>query len=747
MGWHFLATVPAALILIAGAWTAVVPRLGRRVAWYRLEPSGAPIQWDQFKNVVASTRRWLITGRVMIARVGADAGGSDIWVGIAGSKQPSEIAQSMARAAGAQLGNRDDPPVPNIAGTSWRAGFAEPAPGRREKDATEEYLRALDQRTIPEQPSFPEVCADCFRPGDAFIVMAASRGGPTRVQAMCVTTNIGLDMSFSEASELRRQFLLPSVALLFVSAAAALSAAAAIPLLPPTWLVGAPPSGMRTAIAVGIVSLALAMFWTSIRNPPLLAALRAGKAPRFPRAAAKGRVLPVWQLGEWAAGDARSGTSAPMKLAPAEALTSNGALIGEDPTGQECRLPDEMRYRGTIAYGDPGMGKTTLILNLLAHDCERRSRGEHLCPIWIETKGEGAQRAFDVMRDHGVEPLVLSGMIAAGPRLELVDRSKPVEAGHLLTDALRYAFDVDDIHEASADVLRSAFEAAVAFPADAAREIGVECAQQANIIELAFRILNGIPEITPRVHAVMDRAVTEIHRRAVQRYWKLRDWERERVIGPGKNKLSGLTAATGLFEPFDAQSGRDRPSVSSERILERAQPTIIHLGRGTVSDQSGSSQSHASESIETGQLAQRTAAMSMFVLWHTIQNECDGWQAEGKSVSVFSDELKDISGFGKPGLEVVQAMADQGRSRGVLPSFGTQRPDQLVPSTRAAVDSFSTQAYFQLRAREANEIASDQLFGDFTSEEIAALPEHWCALSIAATGRKPATFTLHPRNL
>ena len=746
MGWTLLLWLPVAMLLAAYMWRYLAARWGRKTTWFSLRPSGADVQWTEFRSVVGSTRRWMMSGRVLIARFCGDDGNTSIWLGIAGSKKPSQIAQTMARAAGAQLGAEGVPPWPATSGFKWRIGYTEPAPGRNEKDATESYLRALDDRTTPEKPTFPSACADYFTPGDVFLVMCRPSEAPNRVTALCLTTSIGLDMAFTEAAELKRGLLAPSAGWAGAVLAGLSAVVAAVPLLD-VWGTVAPAPIWRATIAVLLLAWAAHFLVSALRTPALLSALLIGRVPRFPRSAAKGKMLPVWQLGEWAAGDPRSGTSAPMKLAPAEALEHQGALIGEDPTGQQCRLPDELRYRGVIAYGDPGVGKTTLLLNLLAHDSERRSRGEHVVPIWIETKGEGAQRAYEVMRDHGVEPLVLTGMTAAGPRLELIDRSRPFEAAHLLTEAMRYAFEADDIHEASADVLRSVFEAAVVFPADAARKIGVPCHHQPNIMELAFRILGGIPELTKDVHKVMKVAVPEERRRAVMRFWDLSRYERDRVMGPARNKLSGLTAVAGLFEPLDPETQLDRHSVTFGEILRRAQPTVINLGRGRIEAQPSENGAHDAESIETALTAQRAAGMSMFVLWHTIQNECHDWQADGKAISVFSDELKDISGFGKPGLEIVQAMADQGRSRGVLPSFGTQRPDQLVHTTRAAVDSFSTQAYFKLRAIEANTAASDQLFGEYTAEEIAALPEHWCALSLAAAGRKPAAFTLKPRNL
>ena len=397
------------------------------------------------------------------------------------------------------------------------------------------------------------------------------------------------------------------------------------------------------------------------------------------------------------------------------------------------------------------------MLQLLAHDSRRRATGQHVAVIWIETKGEGAARAVSVMERHGAAPLTLMGSRPSGPRLELVDRSKPAEAGRLLTEAIRYAFEADDIHQASADVLASALEAAAVFPAEAAAEIGVRGGGEPNMIHVAFRLLGGVPEEFRVVKRVLARAVPERHRAAVERYFSRRDFEFERLVEPARNKLRDLSSVAGLFD-----SGGGRQRVTWRELLDAAQPTVLNLGRTvavddaggvagvsavSVGDGEGVANRGPSDSMYTETTAQRAAAMAMFMLWHTIQEHCDDWQTHGRQIAVYSDELRDIAGFGKHGMEVVQAMADQGRSRGVLAAFGTQRPDQLHPSTRTAVDSFATQAYFRLRAVEAAQAASAQLYNTYTAEQISALPQGWCAISLAAEGVTPSAFTLNPRHI
>ena len=741
----------AGLLLGVAVLLPRLQRMGRRkVAWFALLPAGGELQWAEFRHVAAHTRRRVGNGMVLVARVGSSQGGCDVWIGIAGSKHPQRTAQSMARAAGAHLGPESPPPWPDVGVWRWKLGYTEPAPSRREPDATEVYLRAVDEQTIPERPLFPDVCADHVEPGDVFVALCRPASAPTRVQAACLTTSSGLDMSFTEAAELRRGWLWPGPSALAAAAGCSLA----------VWT-GAAAGGLAAGFALAVALCGGWVLWRRVSAPGVLDLLWAGRIPRLPRRAARGKLLPVWQIGEWVAGDALTGTSAPMRPAPAQALGVDGASVGVDSTGQECRLPDPLRYRGVIAYGDPGSGKTTFLLNLLAHDARRRAEGAHVAVFWIETKGEGAERASQVMNSHGATTLMLMGSRPSGPRLELVDRSRPAEAGRLLTEAIRYAFEADDIHQASADVLASALEAAAVFPSDAAADIGVVGGSQPNMIHVALRLLGGVPEEFKATKRVLAGAVPKQHRASVERYYSRRDFEFERLVEPARNKLRDLSSVAGLFD-----SSGGRPQITWRELLDAAQPTVLNLGR-TAADptaengagafmpdtdsgpdgMNGTAGPGPADSMYTETTAQRAAAMAMFVLWHTIQEHCDDWQAHDRQVAIYSDELRDISGFGKHGLEVVQAMADQGRSRGVLSAFGTQRPDQLHPSTRTAVDSFATQAYFRLRAVEAAEAASAQLFEAYTPEQISALPKGWCAMSLAAEGVNPAAFTLNPRHI
>lgn len=707
------------LVVLAHLWRSTANRASRTVSWWEIHPDGSDVVWQDFRHGFAGTRRRRLTGAILIARFGHADQKTRIWVGIAGARQKQEAAEIVARAAGARLGDEGIPPWPYSNGTAWRLGITEPKP--READALNARERHLDEQLAPEQPTFPEAADNYFSDhNDALAVICRPGEKPTRTHVMAMTTVRGLDTDITDAATVRRRFLPLSYAWVPAVLAATIAALPVIRSSANVW----------DYAAIAVVTAWFARFlWRSAKHPPTLVALRTGRVPRFTRAARKGAPLPVWQMGEWAAGTDRAGVHAPLKNAPAEVTQRSGACIGQDPRGVECWLPYEDRYRGFMCYGDPGKGKSTLMRGMLKADADRRAEQNWLSIIWIETKSakEGAQPAAELMRNAGLNPLVLVGAEINGPRLELADRSNPASAARLLTEAMRYAYDASDIYEQSAEILAAVFEAAAAFdPEDAAR-IGLS-EEQPNLIEVAFRLLGGIPELHERAKRVLADHVPETHRQKLQRYFEEGPRDYKMRVEPVRNKLSGLLAARGMFEPARRQS------VTFGDLLAVAQPVVLDLA-----PRDGASGHY------TNLTAQRMAAMAMFALWDTIRRTCDGWQAAGKNIAIYSDELKDVAGFGNGHLEVVQAIADQGRSLGVIPVFGTQRPDQLRDATREAVNSFGTQFYFGLRAAESSALASNNLREEYLPTEIQSLPVGHCAASVTYDGIVRAAFTLKPK--
>lgn len=117
----------------------------------------------------------------------------------------------------------------------------------------------------------------------------------------------------------------------------------------------------------------------------------------------------------------------------------------------------------------------------------------------------------------------------------------------------------------------------------------------------------------------------------------------------------------------------------------------------------------------------RLAALAMYGLRDAIQRRCSGWQEEGRSVSIFADELALLVGSS---ADVVTWLRNQGRSYGVRATFATQYPEQLPRPVRTVFMSFDSFVWFaQTNAEVVAEAAADlSLDGsDWTAADLAGL--------------------------
>ena len=200
-----------------------------------------------------------------------------------------------------------------------------------------------------------------------------------------------------------------------------------------------------------------------------------------------------------------------------------------------------------------------------------------------------------------------------------------------------------------------------------------------------------------------------------------------------RNKIENLLPAEALFEDDG------RPNVGLATLITGHHVSVLDL----------SPMGAAQMGVDgyTPITAQRVAAICVFCAWDTIKTHCDAWQSHGKSVSIFSDELSDIARLGDAKSEVIQEMGDQGRSRGVLPAFATQRPGQIPQRTRESVMSFGNRACFRLEHYETAEMMSLDLGEVFSAAEMRSFPVGSCAARLRSDGIPQPAFTLHPEDL
>jgi len=443
--------------------------------------------------------------------------------------------------------------------------------------------------------------------------------------------------------------------------------------------------------------------------------------------------------------------------APKAVREATGCRLGYDADGYGCQVPDGSRTSGIAVLGAPGQGKTTALLSVFASDLLARRdelvAGERRrAVVWVETKGEGAGRAVAAARAVGYEPgrhlLVVNVADPAGVQLVMFDRRRPAEAATMLAEAMRYAFDANDIRAASADILRIAFELALRIPPDVLRQAGEDPAQ--GVVSLAHKLLGGDPatQAAERIVATISAAVgldggdqswaamaagtgggadspLGLALRAYLAHKRSRKADEEAAFAAPRNKLSALAVATSLWH-----TDPSRPAISLHRLLAERRAVVLNFAGFT------------------DEVRARLGAITFYCLWEAIKEVCDDWGARGWSLSLLADELSDVAGTGNDAMvDVVDRMYDQGRSRGVWLSLATQRTAKLRPATRNVLRSFGSKVYLRQGLDEEAAAAaadlSDGQDGVFSLGDIRRLQPMTGLARFQVGDELPPPFVVH----
>ena len=410
--------------------------------------------------------------------------------------------------------------------------------------------------------------------------------------------------------------------------------------------------------------------------------------------------------------------------APDAVCVADGAPVGVTVDGREVYLPYRDRPYHVFVAGDPGTGKTTMLHNYLAADSRRRACGVPHAIWWLDSTAEGVANAVRVMRANGTEPTVLSVGSADGTRLDMIDRSQG-RGARGLTDAIVYAFGPYCVSAQAESLLDAALETAAATSPEQARQLRFQ--GPANIIEVALLMLGGA-ETDERSGLLADVfAENQSYKQALDSARRIGARNLARLQEPLRNKLIALNTAAGLWEPLDTD-GAVRDSTTIRQLLETAEPVVIDLSpvEGCGAD-----------------VSQICATLVMHALWDSVRFHCNDWQAQGRSVAIFNDEVADISRDDARRDDIVERVMSQGRSRGVMAVFATQQAELLNPAALAALQAAGTRHYFRDISAKFAQRASRSLNSMHDPRHIQSLPVGQCVTSMHRDGRRHRPFLLN----
>lgn len=423
---------------------------------------------------------------------------------------------------------------------------------------------------------------------------------------------------------------------------------------------------------------------------------------------------------------------------PAALTADIGPMVGfAGDDNDAVHIDAATAWEGVAALGVAGSGKTELLQNLFAWNVIERVSpsgrpgrpGKSNSLVVFENKGEGVagwQRWIALLGDQSVLVEVAEQTSSA---IDLFDvPGNAAERASFFVNAMVYAFESGSIQDRSYESLTAVFAAALCIDPGVAAGVGL--GPDSSPVDLAYVLLGGAGDDTA-VHLAAALAsaattapegpaktdmVAALRRLAPMFETKVTLAQRRTLSESPRNKVALLAEARSWWSP-------SRPRVSWDRAVTEHWALIINTGV-----------------TSTGQLVdERLSSVMSSILAYglraSIMRSCSTWRDQGRSVSIFADELALLAGSS---AEVITWLRNQGRSYGVRCSFAAQYPEQLDLKVRDCLLGFSTIFWFRQNNPTVVAAAVAQLSmlgGEWAPADIAGLELYRAILLTVAGGQ------------
>lgn len=452
-------------------------------------------------------------------------------------------------------------------------------------------------------------------------------------------------------------------------------------------------------------------------------------------------------------------------------VSGDGIWLGKDGEFNDIHMLVEDLPYGAFIAGMQGSGKSNLLLSIFAgvskYSCSAsNTKGYKINPIWAETKGEGSYSAWRMVEKvprslfiDSHNPLSKFRLALEGPRVS--DGASPrdvIRNSEALVSALQFAFG-DGIKSESRQGLDHSIRLALLMSPEELRGLGFEGlvdVERPNIIELAFLFLIGNPnhDPGPRLMQLATEYEPEINNDLRKRHvyesimtlsaqyagdQRTRNQAIQR-FAPPRNKLSDLRNAREFWTPSS-----DKIDIYIQDIVNHFAPIVLNLGPYYNPELRKYTQDFST------QVAKYLIKTFNYAIWNYIKAECSGWQAQGKYIPLFFDEVKDIAQDSSSDdiPNVLEEGGQQGRSRGCGYFVATQYPSQLPHSALNEVMNFSTKCWFTLNLESDVAMAyrsftygEDEADFDFSKRNIPNLPHGFAIITLKRGEQRSNAFTL-----
>lgn len=435
-----------------------------------------------------------------------------------------------------------------------------------------------------------------------------------------------------------------------------------------------------------------------------------------------------------------------MRDASKDLLQDIGPIVGTAGSSQQAvHISAADRSAGIGLLGVPGSGKSLAVRHLFAWNSLERVRpstrpgrpGKRNVLVAFESKGDGAMEYVKWSTAIGDPTLLIEVANPLTPAIDIFDvPGTAVERASFFINAMTYAFGESAIGDRSYETLNEVMSMALLLTPEIVDAAELTFAVTHSPISYAHLLLGGSGDEAGKAvvaalisHAQLESLegtslqaeMSDAYRRVQPLYGPLvTNAQRRTLCEAPRNKVSQLMEAETWW-------AADRAKVGWSRVLESDWSLIINTGVTATGELVGD------------KLSETMSRLLMYSLREAIMRTCNGWQDQGRSITIFADELSLLAGSSS---EVITWMRNQGRSYGVCPIFATQNPDQLDQQVRKALMSFGTVFWFaQTDAQTIRDGAEDLSIdgGNWSAADLANLePYHAIMRATVGKRRQPA---------
>lgn len=402
-------------------------------------------------------------------------------------------------------------------------------------------------------------------------------------------------------------------------------------------------------------------------------------------------------------------------------------------------------WSGTFLIGRPGSGKTALMEWLWGESCKQVAGGKQITPIGFDTKGDGevSRQMTAWGAEHNVA--VLQFHVADQNAAQAIDLFPAIGSAYQqarrIVDTFVYLYGDVSVGPRSKDTLSRVLHAALCVTPElvhsmpgADNQIGADRSPfyYANVL------LGGFGD--PAGQALADRIATVASQdganpelvEASQGLAPLYGGgatpaKRRDLVEAPRNKVAALL---GMEHWWSAPN-----KVGWSELLDTHQPVVVNTGIAPNGHQPGDQQ-----------IVEDMGSLLLYSLKLAIQEHCFGWQAQGRAVRIFSDEVKAVAAVSP---EVVKWMRSDGRSFGVEAMFATQQPRQLPVEVRQEVMTFGNLIVFtQNDTDTATEVAKNLALdgSEWTAQDVVTLPRYHAIVQSSFQQTRQPPFTVEVPN-